>query len=123
MKQLRFHAMRHLKPPIPTIRSEQVAKRIAERIVAEVNQDDFYWVPEEIEDRIWDVQREIMRCGKPATVFSRLYRQQPPVNCKGERGGHPYGWEGIDEHCREIADEIAEEELKSAVKEYKRRYE
>ena len=111
-----------LKPPRPTIRTERVARRIAERIVKEVNLDDFYWTLEELPERIEDVTREIVRKSTPATVFKRLYRQQQPISDKGERGAHPYGWEGIDEHCRHIAAEIATEELERAQAEWRRDY-
>jgi hypothetical protein len=121
-KQLRFETMKSVRPPVPTIRTPDVAERIARRIIAEVNLDDFYWEPGEIEDRVYDVTQEIARCGRPANVFSRLYQRQPPFNDRGDRGGHPFGWEGIDEHCRHIADEIAEEELDAARKHYTERY-
>ena len=120
MKQQRFAGMP--KPDPPTICTEDVALAIAKRLVSEVNLDDFYWSPEEINNRIWDVQQEIMRCGRPATVFSRLERRQPLASCSGERVTHPYGWEGIDEHCRCIGAEIAEEELRCALDEYASRY-
>jgi len=122
MKQLRFPAIKFCRPPKPTITSERVAEAIAKRIVAEVNLDECYWEADELEERILDVCGEIMRAGRPATVFSRLYRRQPLVNDRGDRGGHPYGWEGIDEHCRAIAGEIAEEELHAAVQWWKKRY-
>ena len=111
-----------LKPEPPTIRSRRVAERIAKRIVAEVNLDEFYWTTKEVSDRIADVANEIARCGRPATVFARLWKRQPPISCNGERGAHPYGWEGIDERCRAIADEIASEELKKAMVQYERDY-
>ena len=109
-------------PPRPTIRDEAVAKRIAERIVSQVNLDDFYWEPREIPDRVWDIQHEIMAGTPPACVIERLYWKQPPFNDLGQRGGHPYGWEGIDEYCRDIADDIAAEELKAAVRNYRERW-
>lgn len=111
-----------LRPDPPTIRTARVAHAIAARIVKAVNLDEFYWTFEELPERIADVEREIVRCGRPASVFERLHRQQPPVSDGGERGGHPYGWEGIDEHCYHIADEIAAEELEKALCEYKRDY-
>lgn len=125
IKQQRFKSMKNLKPPRPTIREEKVATKIAERIIDEVNLDEFYWEGSEIEDRITDVAFEIMRCGRPATVFGRLYGIQPRVGDKefGLRVTHPYGWEGIDDHCRAIADEIAAEELRSALAHYKNLYE
>jgi hypothetical protein len=95
---------------------------IAKRIVEEVNLDEFYWEAHEIEDRILDVRDEIMRSGRPATVFSRLYDRQPPINDRGDKAGEPYGWDGIDEHCRHIADQIAEEELQAAVKWWRETY-
>lgn len=122
MKQLRFPAMTTCRPPKPKLTDHRVAEAIARRIVAEVNLGDFYWEPEEIETRVWDVTREIMRVGRPESVFTRLYKQQPPVSCDGRRGGHPYGWDGIDEHCRHIADEIAEQELQAAVHWWRQRY-
>lgn len=97
-----------LRPDPPTLRSRAVAEEIARRIVAEVNLDDFYWEKDELPDRIADVTEEIMGGGKVRTLFTRLHRKQPPYNDKGDLGGHPYGWEGIDEHCRHIADEIAD---------------
>jgi hypothetical protein len=111
------------KPLPPTIRDETVARQIAKRIVATVNLDEFYWLAEEIDDRVLDVQWEIMRCGRPATVFSRLERRQPLASCRGDRVTHPYGWEGIDEHCRNIGDEIAQSVLNEARKQYRDRYE
>lgn len=116
-KQLRFPTLRSCRPPRPTIQSERVATAIARRIVAEVNLDDFYWEPEEISERIADVSDEIQRCGRPETVFSRLHKRQHLVSCSGE-----YGWEGIDEHCRAIADEIAAEELQAAIQWWRKRY-
>jgi len=86
-----FPQTRHVHPPKPTIRSEHVARLVAERIVCEVNVDEFYWTRDEVPDRIADVAKEIMRCGRPATVFGRLWRQQPPVNCRGDRGRHREG--------------------------------
>lgn len=121
-KQLRFASMRSLRPPRPTIQDEGVALSIARRIVAEVNLDEFYWAADEVPDRIYDVQQEIMRAGNPAEVFDRLWCRQPPINCRGERGGHPYGWECIDEHCRHIADDIARDELAKARAAYAKRY-
>lgn len=111
-----------LKPSKPTIRTPRVAERIAKRIVAAVNLDEFYWESSEIPDRVFDVAQEIMCCGRPATVFGRLQRKSPPVTNapRSERVCHPYGWEGIDEHCREIADEIETEELRRAIGEWQR---
>ena len=120
--QLRLPIPKTIRPPKPTIRDPIVAERIARRIVAEVNLDEFYWKTAELSDRIWDVQQEIVRCGNVPTVFSRLYRKQPPVSDRGDRGGHPYGWEGIDEHCRCIADDIAVEEVAKAVATWNERY-
>ena len=111
-----------LKPKPPTIRTPRVARRIAERIVAAVNPDEFHWERDELPDRIEDVTREIIRVGHPATVFSRLYQQQPVYADTGRRGGHPYGWEGIAEHCRQIAQEIAEEALQDELEQYQRAY-
>jgi hypothetical protein len=112
-----------LKPKPPTIRSARVAAAIARRIVAAVNDDDFYWSPEDVPERIADVQREIMRCGRPAIVFLRLYSQQPfRTDGGGERVTDPYGWDGIHNHCSAIAAEIAAEEVEKAVTEYERQY-
>lgn len=122
MTQQRFPCMQGIKPPRPTMRTEQVALRIAERIVKEVNLDDYYWEPRELPDRIWDVQQEIIQAGYPAGVFWRLWKKQPLISCKGERGLHPYGWKEIDDHCRHIADGIADEETAKAVAEWRRRY-
>jgi len=103
-----------LKPPKPTIRTSHVAERIARRIVAEVNLDDFYWELEEVPECVEDVKQEIMRCGRPATVFDRLSRKGViPIK---------YDWDGIDEHCRHIGDRIAKEELERAMTEYRRDY-
>ena len=120
LRQLRFPRMP--KPPRPMVRTEYVARAVAKRIVADVNLDEFYWSEEEVPERILDIQHEIMRVGRPATVFGRLYWQQPIINDAGERSGHPYGWEGIDAHCRAIASEIAAEELRKAVKYWEQRY-
>ena len=121
--QLRLPIPKSCRSPRPTIRDPLVAERIAKRIVAEVNLDEFYWTAAELPDRIWDVTQEIILAGNPRTVFSRLYRKQPPCSCSGERGGHPYGWEGIDEHCDVIADEIANDELFAARDEWHKRWE
>lgn len=110
------------KPPRPTVQDEKVASRIAARIVEAVNLDEFYWTKEEVPDRIADVTQEIVLYGKPRGVFYRLWKKQPLADCSGRRGGHPYGWDGIDDHCRDIADEIAKEELERAVEEYRERY-
>ena len=106
-----------MKPPPPTIRNRSVAECIAGRLVAEVNPDYLYWEPEEIPTRITDVTHEIMRCGRPETVFSRLCKQQP-VDDDG--CGCPYGWEGIDQYCRGRAREIADEEVAKAVSRHKK---
>ena len=108
-----------LKPPVPTMRTIRVVVAIARRIVEIVNLDDFYWESSEIPERITDVAAEIMRCGRPLSVFQRLHHQQPPISDSGERGGHPYGWDGIDDHCRAIADDIAREEVEKAVAQHK----
>lgn len=102
--------LRGLKPSRPTIQTKRVAEAIATRIVKEVNLDDFYWTPSELPDRIEDVTQEIMRCGNPATVFTRLRKSRGATD--------PYGWEGINEHCRHIGDEIASEELQNAIDKY-----
>lgn len=120
--QLRLPIARNLRPPRPSIRDEVVALRIAERLVSEVNLDDFYWTPEELPTRVWEIQQEIMRKGDVRNVFARLYRRQPPVSCSGERGGHPYGWEGIQEHCYEIGQDIADDEQSKAIAKWKARY-
>lgn len=116
-KQLRLSIPKAIRPPKPTIRDQAVALKIAERIVSEVNLDDFYWTPDELPDRIWDVQHEIMRCGNVPTVFSRLHKAEGP-----DVGGGKYGWEGIDEHCRHIGQEIADEEHGKAIAKWRRRY-
>ena len=100
-----------------------MARKIAERIVAGVNMDDCYWTPDELPDRIADVSEEIVAHGNPATVMERLYRKQPPINDRGERGGEPWGWEGINSHCYAIGSEIAREEVAKAVEEWRRTYE
>jgi hypothetical protein len=110
-----------LRPLPPTIRSRSVAVKVAKRIVKEVNLDDFYWAPEELPDRIADIADEIMRAGNPATVITRLHEKQPLPD-GGIRAGHPYGWGGIDEHCRAIGDEIAAEVVREANTEYRRDY-
>lgn len=92
-----------------------MAEAIAKRLVAEVNLDDFYWEPEEVPERISDVSDEIQRSGCPATVFSRLVK-------RGSKNWHEYRWEGIDEHCRQIADDIAAEELQQAILWWRKRY-
>lgn len=115
MNQLCF---RGLKPPKPTIRTEHVARRIAERIVAWCNGDECYWETDELPDRIAEVQTEIMRVGKPATVMARLEHRQPLASCGGERVTHPYGWEFLDDNCRAVGDQIAKEELAIAVAEW-----
>lgn len=120
MKQKRFDKMPI--PPKPTIRTDYVAERIAKRIVEEVNLDEFYWTNNELPDRVWDVQQEIMREGKPATVFVRLEKRQPLLTCGGRRVTHPYGWEGMDDHCRCCAPDIAREELQSAIDDWRERY-
>jgi len=114
MKQKRFPSMFELRPPRPTTRDKKVARRISERLVCEVNLDDFYWEPSEIEDRVLDVTAEIVLNGEPAKVFHRL--------AKKYTGADPYGWEGIDDHCRAIADEIEAEEVQKARREYAKRY-
>jgi hypothetical protein len=53
------------------MRTPSVARRIAERIVAEVNQDDYYWTPDELPDRIADVAEEIVAHGNPRTRKGR----------------------------------------------------
>ena len=115
VKQLRFPSMRKIKPSTLTIRDEKVALAIAQRIVKEVDPDNFYWQPSEIEDRIYDVQQEIMRVGRPATVFGRLVKRQSPLSCS-------YGWEGIEQDCRCTADAISDEELHKAREHYSERY-
>lgn len=117
MRQLCFTG---LMPPKPTIRNRTVAERIARRITEAVNLDNFYWTPDEMADRVADVEEEIMRCVRPASVFDRLHRKSPPVSDRpgSERITHPYGWEGISEHCHAIADDIAAEELDTAIGEW-----
>lgn len=122
LKQLRFPGMKKLKPPRPTIRSEDVALAISKRIVSAVNPDDFHWEPSEIEDRIFDIQQEIMLAGYPATVIGRLWKKQRPCNDKGDRGGHPYGWDGLEQDCRAVAAEIAAEEQDKALTKWNARY-
>jgi hypothetical protein len=114
------HCFPGLRPTKPTIRTPSVARRIAERIVAEVNLDEFYWESEKIPERVEDVAAEIVRCGHPATVFHRLHRAERKAD--PEIGGGIYGWEGIEEHCEHIADEIAAEELAAAVERHRREY-
>jgi len=122
-KQLTFPQTKSIVPPRPTIQSERVAYEIAREIVVEVNLDDVYWNADELDDRIFDVQQEIMARGNPASVFDRLYHKQPfRTDEKRERVTAPYGWEGIDEHCRWIADEIAERKLTEATKAWEKRY-
>lgn len=113
---------RGMKPPLPTIRSRIIAERVAARLVAAVNMDSFHWEAEELPARLADVTQEIMRCGRPETVFTRLEKQQHPVDDTGRRGAHPYGWEGIDEHCRAIAKGIADEEIAKAIGRHKREF-
>ena len=115
--QLRLPIPRTIRPTRPSIRDEAVARRIAERIVREVNMDDFYWTPEELPERIWDTQQEIMRAGNVPTVFTRLHKAEG-----ADAGGGKYGWEGIDEHCRHIGQEIADEEHDKAIAEWRSRY-
>lgn len=122
MNQMRFEAMKELKPPEPGIRDEAIAKRIAERIVNAVNLDEFYWTPDEIEERVADVTSEIVLNGDPKSVFQRLVRNQRPVNCAGKKEGHPYAFVGIDDHCRNIAAEITGDELIEAQIRYQQRY-
>ena len=121
-KQLRFESMKKLRPPKPTIRDEHVALRIAERIVKGINDDDdyCYWEPEEVPHLIDKMAAEIVSAGNPQNVTERLRKQQPLI--LGTHGGHPWGWEGIREACREIAGDIAAEELKSAVEKWESRY-
>lgn len=115
-KQLKLAIPKTIRPPKPSFRDERIALRIAERIVSEVNFDEFYWTESELPDRIWDVQQEIMRHGNVLTVLHRLHKAE------NSAGGGKYGWEGIDEHCRVIAKEIIEEEVDMAVNEWRQRY-
>jgi hypothetical protein len=121
-KQLRLPVCKGIKPPPPSYQDEKIAEQIARRIVAAVNMDECYWVAGEIEDVVYDVMLEIMRAGHPRTVFRRLEKRQPPLSCYGERATHPYGWEGIDDHCNHVADDIAADVMAAARAEYKERY-
>jgi len=114
--QLRLPIPKTIRPPKPSIRDEAVSLRIAERIVREVNLDEFYWTAEELPDRIFDVQQEIMRCGNVPTVFTRLHKAE------NQDGGGKYGWDGIEDHCRQIGQDLADEEHGKAITEWKRRY-
>jgi hypothetical protein len=111
-----------MKPKPPTIRTRRVAERIARRIVEYLNPEGCVWDDDELPERLTDVTEEIMRCGRPGTVISRLWKKQPPIDDTGERGTHPYGWEGLDEDCRAIATTIAREELARAKAEYVREF-
>jgi len=123
VKQLTFPQTKKIIPPRPTIRSESVAYQIAKEIVETVNLDEVYWTADELNDRIFDVQHDIMENGNPADVFERLHRKSPfKTDEQRERVTAPYGWEGIDEHCRHIAGMIAEEKLVDAVDAWKERY-
>ena len=123
MRQLILPQAKGIIPPRPTLQSERVAYKIAREIVIEVNLDEVYWTAEELDARIFDVQQEIITRGKPAFVFERLYHKQPfRTDEKRERVTAPYGWEGIDEHCQWIADEIAERKLAEAVESWNKRY-
>lgn len=122
MQQLRFNTMRQLRPPKPTAHDEGVALKIAERIVAEVNLDEFYWTVEEVPQRVDEMVEEIIKKGRPRTVVHRLWKNQPLVSDDGTRGSHPWGWEGIEEHCFAIADKIEAEEVKAAVDHWMKRY-
>lgn len=124
MHSKKLPGFENIRPPAPTIRDERVALAIARRIVAEVNLDDFYWATEEIPDRVFDVQQELIRGIVPADIFAALELKQPFISCeRRERVLHPYGYEGIDEHCRHIANEIADQELETAVDAWRERYE
>jgi len=109
-------------PQRPTIRTPHVAEKIARRIVAAVNTDEFYWAADEIEDRVWDIQQELVRRGRPRTVFLRLEHLQRLGAYSRDRVTRPYGWEGIDEHCRDIGDTIAATVLAKAITTWEREY-
>jgi len=110
------------KPKRPSMKTESVALAIAKRIVAEVNIENCYWPEETIEDRVYDVQQEIMRGGRPDGVFGRLWTRRTFSDTTGKVKGSPYCWEFLSQHCREIAPAIAQQERDKAVDVWKRRY-
>lgn len=95
MQQLTFKGMP--KPKRPSMKTESVALAIAKRIVAEVNFENFYWPEETVEDRIFDVQQEIMRGGRPDGVFGRLWSRKTYTDTTGKVKGSPYCWEHLSQ--------------------------
>ncbi len=121
MRQLTFPNMP--KPKRPSMKTESVALAIAKRIVAAVNIENFYWKPDEIEDRVFDVKQEIIRGGRPDGVFNRLYRRRTFTNTTGRQvHGNPYGWDGLHSHCVLIANEITHEEREKAIQRWSAHY-
>lgn len=122
MKQLRFPEMRSFRPPRPELTDEPIARAVAERLVAALNDRIDCWEESEIPQRVEEITNEIIRTGRPAIVIGRLHQRQPPISCRGQRSHRPYGWEGLEDHCWRVADSIAAEVVGRACELYESAY-
>jgi len=122
IRQRRFETMTDLRPPVPAVTDEAIAKAIAERLVEVVNLDDFYWDPRERPEIVEAVTSQIMATGKPGDALLDLWKKQPPVTDSGVRPIHPYGHSGMLAHAIHAAPIIQDEVMVEATRKYHERY-
>ena len=102
-----------VRPPKPCRRHEEVAEKIARRIVAELNLDDFYWDGPQIKQHIDQMTLAIM-AGVP--VGARLI-----IHLQRKHGD--WDWEDVADHCAHCGPPIEREVVAEAVARWRERYE
>jgi hypothetical protein len=113
----RMPGFENIRPPEPTRRSENVAMRTAYRIVKQLNLDDFYWSPERIHDKVWEMKQALIEGVTLHRMIGHLCRKYNGWDIP------PEDFDGVDEHCCHIGTAIHVEETNKAIAEWKRTYE
>ena len=118
---MRLPGFENVRPPQPTRHDEYVARRIAERLIREIDpdlhqgdEDGFYWSQAELSDRTWELQQAVM-AHIPPGLLVRWCR----------KNFNPHNWEqdGIETNCRHYAPIAILEEVEKAVAHWQAKYE
>ena len=118
---MRLPGFENVRPPKPTRYDEPVARRIAERLIREIDPDlkngderGFYWTLAELPELIWELQQAIM---------ADIPEQRLIWYCRNTFDKTHWRLEGITESCRFAASIVIRDEVAAAVKRWIKQYE
>lgn len=118
----RFPQMADIKPEPPKFTNESIAEKIANAIYEDLNIEECYWTPSERENIIDKMVSMLIKRECIPGLFFHLRRSQHPIDDRGTRGLHPFGYEGVQNYPERLMVAIAKEILDAALTEYEEKY-